>query len=365
VTAAAAFASFSTVATATFGSTTAFVSQTATAIATYDGWGAAEYAVTLDVNGYASGFNLVNGGGGISTFTVVADKFQIQLPGYNGNLPSAVFTVGTVNGVAAVGINGANMYLDGTLNARAIVAGSITSASGAIGALSVNALSIGDNAITVPATQSLTSNVSPTPLTNLTLVSSVTLSIDTTGLAGKTDRNCGRLQRRGILHQLLLWQRRSPDQRLQRVQLRVHPAADPDPWCDGHRADHRDGRRHEHHRGGVFRDRRRRSRQQGHPADAHHLGHGGKAMTTYIHYRKAMARSSAGRLAYPSRRRSPTWPRLHWRMSSRQTRAASGLMLLPWASSIKTLTTSPRAWRRPPMICAAASRASSRPPTSS
>jgi hypothetical protein len=186
VTAAAAFASFSTVATATFGSTTAFVSQTATAIATYDGWGAAEYAVTLDVNGYASGFNLVNGGGGISTFTVVADKFQIQLPGYNGNLPSAVFTVGTVNGVAAVGISGANMYLDGTLDARAIVAGSITSASGAIGALSVNALSIGDNAITVPATQSLTSNVSPTPLTNLTLVSSVTLSIDTTGLAGKT-----------------------------------------------------------------------------------------------------------------------------------------------------------------------------------
>jgi hypothetical protein len=141
--------------------------------------------VTLDVNGYASGFNLVNGGGGISTFTVVADKFQIQLPGYNGNLPSAVFTVGTVNGVAAVGINGANMFLDGTLNARAIVTGSLTSASGVFGALSVDALSISDNAVTVPAVQTLTSNVAPQPLTNLTLVSSVTLSVDTTGLAGK------------------------------------------------------------------------------------------------------------------------------------------------------------------------------------
>jgi hypothetical protein len=181
-----AFASFSTTATATWGSTTAFVTNSATAISTLNGYAAAQYAVTLNVNGYATGFNLVNGGSGISTFTVVADKFQIQLPSYNGNAPLPVFTVGTVNGVAAVGINGANMFLDGTLNARVIVAGSITSASGAIGALSVNALSIGDNAITVPATQSLTSNVSPTPLTNLTLVSSVTLSIDTTGLTGKT-----------------------------------------------------------------------------------------------------------------------------------------------------------------------------------
>jgi hypothetical protein len=94
--------------------------------------------------------------------------------------------VGTINGVAAIGINGANMFLDGTLNARAIVAGSITSASGVIGALSVDALSIGDNAVTVPAVQTLTSNISPTPLANLTLASSVTLSVDTTGLTGKT-----------------------------------------------------------------------------------------------------------------------------------------------------------------------------------
>lgn len=187
-----AFASFSTVATASFGSTTSFVSQTATAIATYDGWGAAQYAVTLNVNGYATGFNLVNGGAGVSSFTIVADKFQVQLPGYNGSAPIGVFTVGTLNGVAAVGLSG-NFYLDGTLNARAIVAGSITaakiatgtitSASGVIGALSVQSLSIADNAATVPAVQTLGSPISIS--TTGTTFLSFNLSVDTTGLSGK------------------------------------------------------------------------------------------------------------------------------------------------------------------------------------
>jgi hypothetical protein len=125
--------------------------------------------VTLDVNGYASGFNLVNGGPGFSTFTIKADKFQIQLPGYNGSAPVPVFTTGTLSGSAAIGIS-ANVFLDGTLTARAIAAGTITtveiaantitagdiatgtitSASGAIGALSVQSLSIAGGVVSVP-----------------------------------------------------------------------------------------------------------------------------------------------------------------------------------------------------------------------
>lgn len=195
VTTEAAYASFSTTASATWGSTTAFVENSATAIATLDGYAAAQYAVTLNVDGYASGFNLLNGGPGFSTFTVVADKFQIQLPGYNGNAPTAVFTVGTVNGVAAVGINGANMYLDGTLNARAIVAGSITaakiatgtitSASGVIGALSVDSLSIADNAVTVPVAQTTGAAIFGAGFGNWVSFFSFNMSIDTTGLSGK------------------------------------------------------------------------------------------------------------------------------------------------------------------------------------
>lgn len=189
-----AFASFSTSVTAQFGTVNASITTNSTAIATINGYAAAQYAVTLNVNGYATGFNLINAGAGVSTFTIVADKFQIQLPGYNGNAPLPVFTVGTINGVAAVGINGANMYLDGTLNARAIVAGSITaakiatgeitSASGVIGALSVQSLSIGDNAATVPVVQVLGSNLSIGGTG--TDFFSFSMSIDTTGLAGKT-----------------------------------------------------------------------------------------------------------------------------------------------------------------------------------
>ncbi|MDI3559562.1 host specificity factor TipJ family phage tail protein [Bradyrhizobium sp. Arg816] len=193
VTIEAAYASFATTATATWGSTTAFVENSATAIATLDDYAAAQYAVTLNVNGYASGFNLLNGGPGFSTFTIVADKFQIQLPGYNGDAPKAVFTVGTVNGVAAVGINGANMYLDGTIFARMIAAGqitavllaadSVTAANGAIQNLSVQSLKLADFAVTVPVAQTLASNLFGGGLKNYF---SFNVTVDTTGLSGKT-----------------------------------------------------------------------------------------------------------------------------------------------------------------------------------
>jgi hypothetical protein len=198
-----AFASYQTTVTAQFGAVNASVSTNSSAIATLNGYAAASYSVSLNVNGYATGFELLNGGSGFSSFTVVSDKFQIQLPGYNGSAPLPVFTVGTLNGVAAIGISG-NLYLDGTLNARAIVAGTvdatrivagtidatrmtagtITSASGVIGALSVQSLSIGDNAVTVPVAQSLGSNVSGNG-SSVTYFS-FNLSVDTTGLAGKT-----------------------------------------------------------------------------------------------------------------------------------------------------------------------------------
>ncbi|OKO83380.1 hypothetical protein AC629_22835 [Bradyrhizobium sp. NAS80.1] len=187
-----AFANFSTTATATWGSTTAFVEQSAIAIAALDGYAATSYGVTLNVNGYATGFQLVNGGAGISAFTIVADKFQVQLPGYNGGMPRGVFTVGTINGVAAIGFSG-NFYLDGTFNVKAIAAGSldviylkagsITSDSGVFGPTSIKSLSIADNAVTVPAVQTLASNVAGGGTKTYL---SFNLSVDTTGLSGKT-----------------------------------------------------------------------------------------------------------------------------------------------------------------------------------
>jgi hypothetical protein len=151
VDAGAAFASFSATATATWGSTTAFVTDSATAIATLDGYAAAAYSVTLDVNGYATGFELVNGGGGISAFVVTTDKFQIAAPSITGGDAVPIFTVANVNGVPKTALRG-DVYADGTMHARAIEAGSISAteiAANAVTAAKINAGSIDTNKIAI------------------------------------------------------------------------------------------------------------------------------------------------------------------------------------------------------------------------
>ena len=183
------------------GTNTANITTNATAIATLDGYAAAEYAVTLDVNNYAVGFNLINGGPGISAATFTFDKFQIAAPGQAGGAPVPIFTVANVGGAPKVAIRG-DMYVDGSIagnkiiagditatqikansiSADRLLAGTITSASGKIGALSVQSLSIGDNAATVPAVQNINSNVT----NSLAPMASFNLSIDTTGLSGKS-----------------------------------------------------------------------------------------------------------------------------------------------------------------------------------
>ncbi|WP_456705852.1 host specificity factor TipJ family phage tail protein [Bradyrhizobium sp. USDA 4452] len=169
----AAFASFSTTVTARFGTVEASVTTNAQAIATLDGYAAAAWSVTVNAAGAVAGVQLVNGGSGKSAFVVSSDKFQIQLPGYNGGNPVPVFTAGTINGSPAIGIAG-NVYLDGFIFTRMIGAGqvttinlaaqsvtaaimavdSITAANGAIQNLSVQSLKIADNAIIVPIVQS-------------------------------------------------------------------------------------------------------------------------------------------------------------------------------------------------------------------
>lgn len=190
-----AFATYQTTVSATFGTAFSTVNTVSSAVATLNGYAAAQYAITLDVNGYAIGFNLLNGGSGISAATFVVDKFQIAKPGFTGGAAIPIFTLGTVAGVSKIGIR-ADMYIDGTITgqmiaantvaAANIVAGSITSASGVIGALSVQSLSIGDNAVTVPLSQSLSSTVQPSPVGSYSSISSLSMVVDTTGLSGKT-----------------------------------------------------------------------------------------------------------------------------------------------------------------------------------
>lgn len=98
----------------------------------------AEYSVRLDVNGYVSGFGLLNTGTS-SEFIVVADKFAIVEPGAQGNsnVPEVPFVIGTVAGATRIVLNAASYIADAT----------ITTAK--IGDAAVETLSIAGNAVTV------------------------------------------------------------------------------------------------------------------------------------------------------------------------------------------------------------------------
>jgi predicted phage tail protein len=113
-----------------------------------------------------------------------------------GGLPVPMFTASTVNGVPQIVMAGV-MIGDGTITAPAIAAGSVTAAKMAVGSitaanaaidlLAVKSLNIGDNAVTVPLTQVLTTTITGTGFASTPInISSVTLSVDSTGLAGKS-----------------------------------------------------------------------------------------------------------------------------------------------------------------------------------
>lgn len=128
----AAMASDITTLNAEVAGNTASISTNATAIATLDGYVAASYSVTLDVNGYATGFELINGGGGTSAFNVVVDKFQLSAPSVGGGAPAAVFTVITHGGVGKIGIVG-DIIQDGSITSLGTVTtGQLNALSGKV-----------------------------------------------------------------------------------------------------------------------------------------------------------------------------------------------------------------------------------------
>jgi hypothetical protein len=128
-----AFAQFQTTVSATFGDAFSSVNTVTSAVAQLNGFAAASWGVTVNVNGHVEGIQLVNGGQSNGSFTVTADTFQVAFPaagGGDGN-PTPVFTIGTIAGVPKVGING-DLILTGTITASMMNVGSLS-------AISVNA----------------------------------------------------------------------------------------------------------------------------------------------------------------------------------------------------------------------------------
>lgn len=78
---------------------------------TYARWG-----VQVDAGGNVAGIQLNSSGVGSSNFIVLADNFKVYRSGYTSD---PIFTTGTVNGVATVGIKG-NLVVDGTITTSGV-----------------------------------------------------------------------------------------------------------------------------------------------------------------------------------------------------------------------------------------------------
>ncbi|ETR76394.1 tail protein, partial [Afipia sp. P52-10] len=137
------FSQYQVTVNAQLGNLSSSVTTNATAIA---GIGA-QYTVLLDANGYVSGTKQLNGGPGASSFTVLADFFQVAKPGVAGGAPVPVITLGTVNGVQKLALRG-DMLADGTITARNILAGSITADKIQANSIGTNQLAVGGVDIT-------------------------------------------------------------------------------------------------------------------------------------------------------------------------------------------------------------------------
>lgn len=176
------FATYQTLVSATFGSSFSSVNTVSSAVATLNGYAAASYAVTLDVNGYVIGTNLVNGGLGTSAFTVTVDKFQIASPGVSGGAAVPIFTVANVGGSPKVALRG-DMVVDGTITGTMIAANTITAAKIAAGTITANELA----ANTVTASKIAAGTITATEIASGTITAAKLVGGTITATSGILD----------------------------------------------------------------------------------------------------------------------------------------------------------------------------------
>lgn len=129
---------------AEFGPVKAQVITNTSAIATIEGYAAAQWSVLTDVNGNVAGLVLFNEGASKSSFDVIATAFRVCWPGVSGGDPVPVFTVANVNGVAKLALRG-DMLVDGQILARMVAAGQINGVH--IEAQSINTSQLAINSV--------------------------------------------------------------------------------------------------------------------------------------------------------------------------------------------------------------------------
>lgn len=111
------------------------------------------WGIAIDQNGSVLGLVELSGAQGVSTFTVVADRFVVartQAPSSAPYPPPApgdyiqVFTVGEIEGVSSVGING-NAIIDGTVKVRHLDAVTLNAIAASITTLTAVRIQSADN----------------------------------------------------------------------------------------------------------------------------------------------------------------------------------------------------------------------------
>jgi len=165
----------------------------------------AEYGVTLNVNGYVSGFKLINTGSGSSAFTILADKFAIvdasgdpaeteyvpfEISGGKINLRGDVkidgdlLVTGTVNGVDALSTTEAHRLGSTHIGANAIY-------STHIAADEVKAVNIEANAVTAGKINVTNLEAVSTATGDLSVDGDLTMGTTSAILGGQTAYNTG------------------------------------------------------------------------------------------------------------------------------------------------------------------------------
>ncbi len=112
-------------------------------IASVDGV-SAEWGVAIDIDGNVVGLVRLDGSLTESTFTVVADKFQVAQPGSAGGDPVPVFVIASVNGVNKLALRG-DMLIDGTILARHISVSSLSAITANVGTVTAGVIKSADD----------------------------------------------------------------------------------------------------------------------------------------------------------------------------------------------------------------------------
>lgn len=105
------------------------------------------YGVQVNQNGRVTAAIQLDGSPAQSSFAILADKFVVVHPTVN-NTTIQAFVVGTVNGVSTVGING-NLIVDGTIEAEAINANSLSAINANLGTITAGVLQSADGKMVI------------------------------------------------------------------------------------------------------------------------------------------------------------------------------------------------------------------------